>query len=414
MTGFVVGVFALTYLGMALGRAPGLRIDRTGIALIAVTLLLAAGAVEVETMGAAIDLPTLVLLFALMIVSAQFAAAGLYDLAARAVIGARLGPSGLLALTVVIGGGLSAVLANDIVVYALTPLLCRGLRGRGLDPRPFLIALAAASNAGSAATLIGNPQNILIGQRGGLDFWRFAAVCTPPALFALLVVFVVVRLVWREVLVRPPAPANPTASDPIDGTADRWQIAKGTVATMLLVVLFTTPVPREVGALAIAAMLLASRRLASRAMIGAVDWHLLLLFACLFIVTGAFADTGLARSSLDVLAARGLWPDRLAVLAPLALVASNGIGNVPAVILLMAIWPAPPVGALYGLALLSTLAGNLLLVGSLANIIVAERARAVGVTIGFVDFARAGIPIALVSMLAATLWLGWTGLMPWT
>src|SRR3546814_13457658 len=100
-------------------------------------------------------------------------------------------------------GTLSAVLANDIVVSAMTPLLCAGIGARRLDPRPFLIALAGASNAGSAATLIGNPQNILIGQIGGLDFWRFILACGVPAALSLVVVHLTVRGVWRGAPGRP-------------------------------------------------------------------------------------------------------------------------------------------------------------------------------------------------------------------
>lgn len=408
MTEVVLGVFVATYAGMALGRVPGLKLERTGIALLAVAVLLATGAADIALVGRAVDAPTLVLLFALMILSAQFSLAGFYERVAAAVVRARATPARLLALTIVVAGGLSAVLANDIVVFAMTPVLCIGLRARRLDPRPFLLAVAAASNAGSAATVIGNPQNILIGQVGSLDFWRFIAVCSVPAAGALAIVYVVIRIVWREALAARPEPA---AMPPPE--LDRWQTAKGMLAVSILVLLFALPVPREVGALAIAAALLASRRMASRAMIGAVDWHLLLLFACLFTVTAAFADTGVARSGLDALTAVGLWPDRLAVLAPLALVLSNVIGNVPAVILLMTVWPDAPEGALYGLALLSTLAGNFLIVGSLANLIVAERAAANGVVLGFTDFARTGVPIALASMAIACLWLGLLGTMPW-
>ncbi|MBX6320703.1 MAG: anion transporter [Rhodospirillaceae bacterium] len=411
MTALVVGVFAATYAGMALGRVPGLKIDRTGIALLALAVLLATGATDVTGVGREIDAPTLLLLFALMILSAQFAAGGLYGLAARAITRARAGPVALLALTVAISGGLSAVLANDIVVFAMTPLLCAGLRARGLDPRPFLLALVGASNAGSAATLIGNPQNILIGQKSGLDFWEFLLVCGPPAAAGLLIVFAAVWLVWRPVLTRvDPALAGAHALAG-GGTADRLQIAKGTVATLVLIALFATPVPREVGAMAVAAALLISRKLATREMLGAVDWHLLLLFMCLFAVTGTFAETGLAANGLAWLAAHGVLPDRLAVLAPLSLAMSNGIGNVPSVILLLQIWPAPPEGALYGLAVLSTLSGNLLLTGSLANIIAAERAAAAGVPLGFADFARSGVPMTLASMAVAVLWLAWGGWM---
>src|SRR5579875_2379633 len=148
MTGFVVAVFILTYIGMALGRFPGLRIDRSGIAMIAVVLA-ATGAVPAETLAAAIHFPTLLLLAALMILSARFAAAGFYDAAAAWTARQARRPVLLLAVTVAVGGALSAFLVNDIVVFAMTPLLCAGLKARGLDPRPFLAALAGASNAGS-------------------------------------------------------------------------------------------------------------------------------------------------------------------------------------------------------------------------------------------------------------------------
>jgi Na+/H+ antiporter NhaD/arsenite permease-like protein len=147
--------------------------------------------------------------------------------------------------------------------------------------------------------------------------------------------------------------------------------------------------------------------------VGAVDWHLLLLFACLFTITAAFASTGHTETGFAWLTRQGLLPDRLSVLAPLTLVASNTIGNVPAVILLLTAWPSPSPEALYGLALLSTLAGNLLIVGSLANIIVAERAASVGVRLGFLDHARSGIPITVLTMGIACLWLWLFGFLGW-
>ena len=172
MTTLVVLVFACVYLGMALGRWPGLMLDRTGIALVGAIVLILATAVDREEVRAAIDVPTLVILFGLMVLSAQFAACGFYDWCSRRLARTPVEPPALLALTVAVSGLLSAVLANDVVVFAMTPMLALGLLRRGLDPRPFLIALTAAANAGSAATIIGNPQNILIGQFGGLDFLR--------------------------------------------------------------------------------------------------------------------------------------------------------------------------------------------------------------------------------------------------
>ena len=408
MDWLVVGVFVVTYAGMALGRVPLFKLDRSGIALLALVALLASGRVSEKQAGAAVDMPTLLLLFALMIVSAQFQAAGVYAAAAARVAAARGSADRLLLLTVLVAGLLSAVLANDIVVFAMTPIVAQGIRARGLDPRPFLLGLAGGANAGSAMTIVGNPQNILIGQVGGLDFWRFLAACGVPGLLGLAAAYLAMRLTWRDALA---APATPPEPDRLPVLLP-WQTAKGILAVLALLALFATPMPREFGALVIAAALLLSRRLSSRAMIGHVDWNLLLLFACLFVVTEAFAATGLAGEAVRDLAAHGMLPDRLPVLAPLTLAASNTIGNVPATMLILSVWPNPPAGALYGLAALSTLAGNFLLTGSLANIIVAERARGIGLRLSFGDFARAGMPMTLVSMAGGMAWLwagGWMG-----
>jgi Na+/H+ antiporter NhaD/arsenite permease-like protein len=409
MDTITVGVFAATYLGMALGRFPGLKLDRTGIALLAAVALLVTGQIDVEDAGTSIDMSTLLLLFALMIVSTQFQEAGLYRLAA-ARVAAWPGDSRRIMLAVVAAAGLlSAVLANDIVVFAMTPILIEGIRMRGLDPRPFLLGLAGGANAGSAMTVIGNPQNILIGQVGGLDFWSFLLACGVPALASLAVVHATISWVWKDELTKPPQPPEPTAVP----TPDPWQYAKGVSSIVFLLALFATDMPREVGALAVAALLLTSRRLASRDMLGAVDWHLLVLFACLFVVTDAFSTTSAASAIIEGLANAGWLPDRLTAMVPITLAGSNTIGNVPATMLILSMWPINDVGPLYGLALLSTLAGNLLLVGSLANIIVVERAANMGVRLSFVDFAKAGIPMTLASLALATLWLGLGGWMAW-
>ncbi|GLR80525.1 anion transporter [Azospirillum oryzae] len=409
MTATILILFTATYLGMALGRFPGLSIDRTGIALVAAILLLAAGALDTTQLVAAVDFPTIFILLGLMILSAQYAGSGFYDWCALRVAQAARSPARLLAVIVLVAGGLSAVLANDVVVFAMTPMLCLGLQARKLDPRPYLIALAGAANAGSAATLIGNPQNILIGQIGHLDFWRFLAVCGGPALAAMAIVYGTVWLVWRGRFGMPQEGGGQVA--PV--TLDRWQLGKAVVATLVLLVLFTRDIPQEHAVLLVAGVMMISRRMASRDMLGMVDWHLLVLFAALFAINHALGLTGIPAALVGDLQAAGWLPDRLAVMLPLALAGSNSIGNVPAVILLLAAWPSPPEGALYGLALLSTLAGNLLLPGSLANIIVAERAAASGVRLGFVEHARCGVPMALLSMALAAVWLwagGWMGL----
>ena len=407
MTTLAVTVFVLTYVGMALGRVPGLAVDRTGVALLGLIVLLASGDLTLEEAGAAVDMPTIALLFALMILSAQFEHSGFYGWVANRIIHAAHSPKILLGVLIAVTGALAAIFTNDVVVFALTPLVATGLMSQKLDPRPYLIGLAGAANAGSAATLIGNPQNILIGQAGGLDFWWYFVLALPPTLASLVITFVAVAgdlaaCAGRRAAVGRRPPRQP----PID----RIQMAKGLVAVAVLVGLFLTPLPRELSALAVAGLLLMSRRLSSRDMIGAVDWHLLLLFACLFGITAAFAKTGLSQDGLAFLAAQGLLPDRLSVLTPLTLAASNTIGNVPAVILIIQLVPDLSDGALAALALLSTFAGNLLLTGSLCNIIVAERAASAGAPLSFMDFARSGIPMTLASLAATVAWLWATGL----
>lgn len=408
----VLLVLILTYAGMAAGRIAWLQVDRTGIALLAVIVLLASGQMTLDDFGSDVDMPTIAFMFAMMIISAQFAEAGFIDLCARTITGRPRGIALLLALTVAVGGALSAVLANDILIIAIAPLLIAGAQDRGYDPRPLLIALAAATNAGSAATLIGNPQNILIGSLGRLDFWRFLAICAVPAAFSLLVVFVVVWLQWRTRIthtvlaaaLEPPAPAH----HPLD----RNQTLKGAVALLALFVLFATPLPREIGALIIAALLLANRKITSRTMIAAVDWPLLLLVSCLFALTGALNQSGAAAPILAFLTDHRLLPGSLILLTPFSVVASNAIGGVPAAMLLLQLWPNAPPGVLYALALLSSLAGNLLLTGSLTNVLIVEWAERMRVRLGFADYARAGVPIALVSVGFAVFWLALLGILP--
>jgi Na+/H+ antiporter NhaD/arsenite permease-like protein len=408
----VLLVLILTYIGMAAGRIAWLQVDRTGIALLAVVVLLASGQMTLDDFGSDVDMPTIAFLFAMMIISAQFAEAGFIDLCARTITETPRGVASLLALTVAIGGGLSAVLATDILIITIAPLLIVGAQRRGLDPRPLVIALAAATNAGSAATLIGNPQNILIGSLGRLDFWIFLATCAVPAMFSLVVVFAVVWLQWHTRITRTVLAATLDRPQVTVHPLDRNQVIKGVVALLALLVLFATPLPREIGALIIAAVLLANRKITSRTMIAAVDWPLLLLVSCLFAITGSLNHAGIAAPLLEYLTDHGLLPASLALLTPFSVVTSNAIGGVPASMLFLQLWPAAPSGALYALALLSSLAGNLLLTGSLTNVLIAERADRMGARLGFADHARAGVPIAILSIAFAVFWLVVTRTLP--
>jgi Na+/H+ antiporter NhaD/arsenite permease-like protein len=407
MTSLIAIVFVLTYVGMALGRIPGLSVDRSGIAMIAAVVLVASGAIPANKLPNAIHFPTLLLMGGLMILSARVGAAGFYDAAAAWIARQAGRPLRLLALTIGVSGVLSALLINDIVVFAMTPLLCAGLASRKIDSRPFLFGLAAASNAGSVATLIGNPQNILIGQVGRLGFWHYLAVGIVPAVMSLAITFGCIALTWRSTL-RTEVMDGPIAAP----SFDHRQIGICGTALMALLLLFATPLPREMSALLVAAFLIVSRSVPSRQLLDEIDLPLLILFASLFVVNDAFAKSGTADAALRWVTSHGWLPDRVLLLAPMSLFLSNTIGNVPAVVMLLTVWQDIPTGVLVGLAILSTLAGNLFLVGSLANLIVAERASTAKVELSFYDHAKTGVPITLLSMIFAGLWIWATGLMP--
>jgi Na+/H+ antiporter NhaD/arsenite permease-like protein len=388
---------------MLLGEIPGLALDRTGVALLGALVLVATERVTPAAAWAAVDVPTLALLFGLMVVSAQLRLGGFYTWVTRRIVSAPLGPSALLAAVVAVAGVLSALLANDIVCLAVAPLLLEGCARRGLSPLPFLLALACASNVGSAATLIGNPQNMLIGQTLRLSFTGFLADALAPSVVGLALVWGVVHLSVRGRW----ASATPVPAVEAPGL-DRWQAAKGLLILAALVLGFLfTPVPREVLALGAAALLLTSRRMASRDLIGLVDWHLLVLFVGLFVVNHAVAGAGLATQANGALRAAGVDLGDVRWLFPATAVVSNLVSNVPAVMLLLPHASHPLAGPT--LALSSTLAGNLLIVGSIANIIVVDQAAALGVRIGWREHARVGVPVTLATLAVAAAWLALRG-----
>ncbi len=397
----VLVVFVAVYLGMVLGEIPGLALDRAGVALLGAIALVAFGKITVEQAWAAIDVPTIALLLGLMVVSAQFRLGGFYAAVTRRIGTAELPPEKLLAVLVFVTGLLSALLVNDIVCLAMAPVLASACSRRQLDPVPFLLALACAANVGSAATLIGNPQNMLIGQTLSLSFARYLLVAIVPAALGLVVVwFVIVRATagrWQR--------QTPVLEERREPHWSRWQTTKGLIVLIALIAVFLfEPAPREAAALVAAGVLLMSRRFASREMLGLVDWHLLVLFAGLFVVNHAALQSGLFQSGLDNLRRNGVdlaaGPWLFALTAGL----SNVVSNVPAVMLVLpAAAPNPHAGPI--LALASTLAGNLLIVGSIANIIVVDQAGRQGVVIGWRDHARIGIPVTAVTLAIAGAWL---------
>jgi Na+/H+ antiporter NhaD/arsenite permease-like protein len=405
----VLVVFAAVYLGMFLGELPRLQVDRVGVALLGAIALLVSGSVSLDRALTYVDVPTLALLFGMMVLSAQLRMGGVYAALTRRAGAVAGGPTTLLAMVVVLVGGLAAVFTNDIVALAVTPVVMALCRERRLDPLPFVLAVACAANVGSAATLVGNPQNILVGQAVGLSFSGYLARAIAPAVLGLAVVWGVVARSYggRWAQAGPPGEGGGGSAGDVPVPAfNRWQATKGLgLAALALGAFLFTPWPRELVALAAAGVVLTSRPFHSRDMLGLVDWQLLVLFLGLFVVNGALADTGLVARGVEALAARGVDAAHPGWLFALSVGLSNTVSNVPAVMLLLPVAHGERMGAL--LALSSTLAGNLIVVGSIANIIVLERARAAGITVDWRTHARVGIPVTVLTLIlaAVSLWI---------
>src|SRR5687768_8753658 len=289
---------------MILGELPGLALDRSGIALLGAIAVVASGRLSVEDAWLAVDVHTLALLFGLMVISAQFRLGGFYTETVRRIAARGADPDRLLLSVIVAAGALSALLANDIVCLAMAPMLIEVCSRRRLNPIPFLLALACASNVGSAATLIGNPQNMFIGESLRLSFAGYLADGAPPAALGLLVTWLIIERQWRD---RWDAQGLPAIDRREPRRYDRWQTGKGVALLTLTVAAFLfTPWPRAVVALTAAGVLLLSRRMASREMIGLVDWHLLVLFVGLFVVHGAMDQAGVLERLYGTMASAGV------------------------------------------------------------------------------------------------------------
>ncbi len=407
---YVLAVFVVVYLGMILGGLPKLKLDRTGVALLGAIAIVGSGLFSPEQAARAVHLPTILLLFSFMVISAQLRLGGFYTWLTCGITGIGVGPVALLAVVVMAAGALSALFSNDIVCLAMAPVLADACLRRRLDPVPFLLALACASNIGSAATLIGNPQNMLIGQTLRLDFAGYLRDAIVPVVLGLSALWA--WLAWRGGLVlddaQPDAPERARQRVAVEDEYppfDRWQAAKGlAVAALLLVAFLASPWPHEVVALLGAGVLLLSQRFHSSKVMGLVDWELLVLFVGLFVVNHALERSGLTREAVAWLAAQGLHLRETGPLFASTLVLSNLVSNVPAVMLLLPAAADAPGGGLT-LALVSTLAGNLLVVGSVANIIVVDAARRRGIEIGWKRHLRTGLPVTAATLAIVAAWL---------
>ncbi len=399
-------IFGLTYAALALGKIPGLRIDRSGIALVGAAAMLATGVLSLRDAAKAVDYETIVLLFGMMVVVSYLRLAGFFALATDRIAARCSGPYTLLAVTILLSGVLSAFLVNDVVCVAMTPLLLHLCQRLKRPPIPYLIGLATASNIGSVATITGNPQNIIIGSLSRISYLRFAARLAPVAVIGLILNFVVVALVYRGTLKERGSDSR-EGSESSEPRVHRGLLIKSVAVTLVTVGLFCAGQPIALVAL-VAAAVLTLDRVRPEKVYRAVDWPLLVMFAGLFVVVHAFEANVVQTWGLDRW--HTLLESPVVLVSALSVVLSNLVSNVPAVLLfkpLMGVMPQKDLAWL-ALAMSSTLAGNLTILGSVANLIVVENARRAGVELSFVEYLKVGVPLTILTTLVGVCWLALT------
>jgi Na+/H+ antiporter NhaD/arsenite permease-like protein len=395
----VVAIILSLYTGIAIGHIPGLRMNRATIALAGAAILVVIGAINEAEAIASIDIGTILLLGAMMVVNVNLRMAGFFRFVGSRTLRLARSPRMLLALVVVSSGLLSAVFLNDPVCLMLTPLVVDITQRLKRDPIPYLVGLGTAANVGSVATITGNPQNLIIGQSSGIPYLTFLLHLGPVALIGLCICWLVIVLVYRTEF-RTPLPLDV----PMPSIRMYTPLLSRTMLVVAALMLaFLVGAPIVTAACVAAAMLLISRLRPIKLL--AVEWDLLAFFAGLFVITGAIESIGLSEQIFSVLSPiiqRGI-PEFTLVTGVL----SNVISNVPAVLLMrpeMADF-ANPQQAWLTLAMASTLSGNLTLLGSAATLIVAEVAGAMGARLSFTAYLRAGVPITILTLLAGVIWL---------
>ena len=401
-------IFLLVYVAMGFGRLPGFKLDRTGAALVGMLAMIVAGSISASAAWAAIDYQTIALLFGLMVVSAGFVVSGFYAWVAHRIASLNVPPPLLLAILVATGGILSALLTNDVVVVAMTPLLASVSLARKLNPVPFLLAFCFAANTGASGTLIGSPQNMIVAQTLDLSFTGFLRLAGIPGLLSLPIVWGTIAMLYRDRWNLPDSASQVAVHAQPEPVLDRWETAKtGAVTVAVIAAFIFSPWPREMIALGAACALLINRKISSGDVLTKVDGNLLVLIMGLFVVNAAMAATGVPQMLIAEARDFGLNLHEPVTLLWLSAVLSDLVGNSPAVMLLAPLIQGAThpdaVGA--ALALGTGFSSNLLIFGSLAGIIVVEQAAARGIHISFGEFARAGAPVTLACMIVATIWI---------
>jgi Na+/H+ antiporter NhaD/arsenite permease-like protein len=393
-------IFLASYLVFAIGKFPGWKIDRPGMAIIGAVLMFAFRILGPGDSLRYINFATIVLLFSMMLIVGNLHLAGFFDRVALFAV-ARMGRHHLLPAIIFTSGILSAFFVNDIICLVMVPFVLTITRRMNVPPARYLLAVATASNIGSVATITGNPQNILIGSFSGIPYRSFLAHLGPVAIVGLLLDWLVLHFVGDN---ESATDNNGVVVEVTQGAAR--SLGKPVVVTAAVLAGFMAGAPPALVAAVGAAILLITRSLEPRLVYDEVDWGLLVFFIGLFLIVGGAEQVGLTSLLLEVAQRWNLHNAGVLTIVTAAL--SNLVSNVPAVMLLKSLAPGfqNPRHAWLVLAMASTLAGNLTITGSIANIIVVERSRP-AVHIGFWDYFRVGLPVTAATLLFGWLWLSW-------
>jgi Na+/H+ antiporter NhaD/arsenite permease-like protein len=394
-------IFLASYLVFALGKFPGLKIDRPGAAIVGAVAMFAFRILEPDDSLKFINFSTIVLLFAMMLIVGNLHLVGFFEWNAEMVL-RRLKPAHLLPAVIFTSGFLSAFFVNDIVCLVMVPFVISITRRMRLSPLPYLLAVATASNIGSVATITGNPQNMLIGSFSGISYRDFLFHLGPIALIGLGLDWLILH--WMHMRnVAPPAETDEAIPLP---TLDLSRLTKPVIVVTVVVIGFFVGVPPAMMAALGAAVLLITRTIEPQKLYREVDWGLLVFFVGLFLIVGGAENAGIVNKMLQLAEHWNL--QKLGVFAVVVGCVSNVVSNVPAVMLLKSLIPGfkDTHTAWLALAMASTLAGNLTITGSVANIIVVESAKP-DVHIGFWDYFRAGLPVTVATLAVGIGWLLW-------
>ena len=396
-------VFLGSYLVFAIGKFPWMKIDRPGAAIIGSAVLFAFRIIGASEAVAFIDFGTIVLLFSMMLIVGNLRLAGFFEWVTEGIV-RRLHPRHLLPTVIFTSGVLSAFFVNDVICLVMVPFVVGVTRRMGLRPLPYLLALATASNIGSVATITGNPQNILIGSVSGIGYREFLWHLGPVAILGMLLDWAILHWLYPHDDIK----VAPLEDRRHASRSEPQRLRKAAIVIIFVLAGFLAGVsPALVAALGAAVMLI-TRTVEPRRVYDEIDWGLLVFFVGLFLIVGGAEKSGIMDRLMSF--SRSWNLERVGTFTVVTAVLSNIVSNVPAVMLLKSAVSrfANPHTAWLTLAMASTLAGNLTITGSVANMIVVERARP-EIQISWREYLRAGGPVAVATVVVGALWLWWVG-----